>query len=106
MKFFLLASFALCLLAQPSAGEPLDADLAPACGGRLVIRFSLRCRDAQDNAARRASVSLMGQPPANNAFVTDVAHNPGLLFRANGGIQCSGFSARKFRMHASFSFVS
>jgi hypothetical protein len=73
---------------MPAAGETLDMNLAPACGGRLVIRFSLRCRDDNGDATRWASISLSDQPPSTNAFVTNSSNNPGILFRANGGIQC------------------
>jgi alpha-L-rhamnosidase len=80
----LLASFP----GQATAGESLDPDLAPATRGRLVIRLSLRCRADNGDPTRWFSLSLSDQPPAPNAFVTDSTHSPGVLFRANGGIQC------------------
>jgi alpha-L-rhamnosidase len=80
----LIASFP----GQVPAGETLDLDLAPSCGGRLVIQFSLRCRSDNGNATRWASISLSDQPPSGTQFVSDDSNQPGILLRSNGGIQC------------------
>jgi hypothetical protein len=73
---------------QPAAGETLDMDLAPACGGRLIVAISLRCSGHNGDSTRWSSLALSNQPPSGNPLVNNVSHTPGILFRANGGIQC------------------